>query len=271
SALAFELGTTRAMVSRYPDAERALRRALALDPHNLNAQGALANAILYASGDIPRALATAQGDDPRLKLNRVGLLTDQRRYREAQVLLDSVPDTPDNFAPGGAGGPKTMQQAELYRLLGDLAHARPLYTQALPQVRAQLVQQQGINQAFVWQNLAEAELGLGDTTQGLDAIARAQAIVDQSHDHTYGSELTEFDAALYARAHRPDLALPLLARALASPGLGTYYSPVLLWLDPAWDPIRHDPGFQALEKKYAKYKPAVTNAVPPAATSVSTP
>ena len=32
---------------------------------------------------------------------------------------------------------------------------------------------------------------------------------------------------------------------------------MLLWLDPLWDPIRHDAGFQALLQKYAKYKPAV--------------
>jgi hypothetical protein len=42
------------------------------------------------------------------------------------------------------------------------------------------------------------------------------------------------------------------------PAIGVNYSPVLLWLDPVWDPIRHDPGFQALLEKYAKYKPAVT-------------
>jgi hypothetical protein len=39
---------------------------------------------------------------------------------------------------------------------------------------------------------------------------------------------------------------------------------VLLWLDPAWDPIRHSPAFQALLQKYAKHKPAVTYPIPPA-------
>ena len=52
-----------------------------------------------------------------------------------------------------------------------------------------------------------------------------------------------------AEAKRPDLAVPLLARAVATPGIGNAYSPVLLWIDPAWDPIRHDPRFQALLKK----------------------
>jgi hypothetical protein len=74
----------------------------------------------------------------------------------------------------------------------------------------------------------------------------------------------EFDASVYSLAARADLAVPLLDRALATPGIGMNYSPVMLWLDPVWDPIRRAPGFQALLKKYARYKPAVTYVGPPA-------
>ncbi|MGH8292913.1 MAG: hypothetical protein ACRESA_05515 [Gammaproteobacteria bacterium] len=45
---------------------------------------------------------------------------------------------------------------------------------------------------------------------------------------------------------------------------GWIYSPGLLWPDPAWDPIRHDPGFQALLQRYVQYKPAVISAAPTA-------
>ena len=254
SALAFELGSTYVMAGSYTNGEDWYQRALALDPRNLNAKSNLSQAIVYATGDIPRALAAAQGDDPVLKQQRVALLAYQRKYGEALALLDSVPDTADNF--GASGGPKALAQAELYRLAGDMSHARPLYAQALPKIRAQLAMIQGINQAGVWQNLAIAELGLGQTEQGLDAVAKAQAIVAQSDDHSYGPIDMETNATLYAEAKRPNLAVPLLAKALAAPGIGRAYSPVLLWLDPAWDPIRHDPGFQALLNKYASHQPA---------------
>lgn len=59
--------------------------------------------------------------------------------------------------------------------------------------------------------------------------------------------------------------MPLLAKALATPGIGEQYSPVMLWLDPYWDPIRRDARFQALLKQYAQYKPAVTYDQAPAA------
>lgn len=257
SALAFELGLTYMGVSRYADSENAFQHALALDPDNRNAKSNYAGAIVYSTGDILHALAVAQGDDPALKFVRVTLLTDQRKYREALALLGSIPSTPDNFSFGGA---KVQQQADLYWLMGDKANARSLYAQALPGARAQLAVQQGINLAVVWQAIADDELGLGHTAEGLDAVGKAQAIDDKTGDHSYGPRDMELNATLYAEAGRADLALPLLTKALASPGIGAYYSPVLLWLDPAWDPIRHDPGFQALLKKYATYQPAVTPA-----------
>ncbi|MGH8123087.1 MAG: protein kinase domain-containing protein, partial [Rudaea sp.] len=259
SALAFELGSTYMNVSRYADAEDAFQHALALDPGNRNAKSYNANAILYSSGDIPRALAAAQGDEPALKSVRVNLLTDQRKYSEALALLDSIPDTPDNFSfPGG--GLKSEQMADLYYWdMGDKARALTLYQEALPKVRAQLEVQQGINLAFVWESIGDAELGLGHTAQGLDAIAEAQAIVDRSGDHNYGPLIMVTSAGKYANARRPDLAVPLLAKALAAPGIGSYYSPVLLWLDPTWDPIRKDAGFLALLKRYAKDRPATAS------------
>jgi len=264
SALAYELGTTYQAASGYPESEGAFQRALALDPDNRNAKVYYSNAILLSTGDIPRALAAAQGDDPQLKLQRVVLLTYQREFEAALALLDGIPDTPDNFPPA-LNGPKTEQQATLYRLMGDDVHARPLFAQSLPELRAQLKMLTGITRAFQWGNIAYAEIALGQTAAGLDSVAKSMKIRDNTKDRLYGPQIALFNAQLYAQARRPDLAAPLLTNALAAPGIGIYYSPVLLWLDPYWDPIRHDPGFQALLKKYAKYKPAVTYEAAPAA------
>jgi tetratricopeptide (TPR) repeat protein len=271
SVLASAIGATYAFIHRYPDSRNWCERALALDPHNDYAKLCVSESILLAEADVPEALAAAAGDDPALKLQRVRLLTLQGKYQEALTLLDGVPDTPDNFMVANVfniHGTKALQQAELYRLLGQVASARPLYTQALPKVRAQLVRQHGINRAFAWADLATAQMGLGQIAQALQSIAKSQAIADRSDDRVNVSELVYASAALYAEAHRPDLAVPLLDNALTSPGIGVAYSPVLLWLDPAWNPIRNDPGFQALLKKYARYTPASASsvAVPTAST-----
>ena len=270
SALAFELGATFMMSSRYPDAETWFQRALALDPDNLSAKVSYSDAVLFASGDISRALALAEGNAPPLKLQRVTLLTYQRKYKEALALLGSIPDTPANFQPG-RGVSRALLQANLYRLMDDGIRARPLFEQALTEARPQLEVQQSIELAQVWQKIADAELGLGHTAKALDAIGNAQAIITETWNKGFTPWHMEVSAALYAEARRPDLAVPLLAKALASPGIGTGYSPVLLWLDPAWDAIRNDPRFQALLKKYAKYKPASAAGVAPAAATSATP
>ncbi|MGH8283944.1 MAG: tetratricopeptide repeat protein [Gammaproteobacteria bacterium] len=253
--LAFELGATYLIVSRYAEAEATFQHALALDPHNITAKVQYSQAMLYADGDVARALAAAQGDAPPLQQWRVTLLMYQRKYQAALTLLAGIPDTPDNFL--SAADSKAQQQADLYRLMGDAARARPLFEKALPLARVQVKALAGSDsiESEVWDTVADAELGLGHTAAGLTAIAQSQALMTRAHDHFYGPGVMLNNASFYAEAGRPDLAVPLLKKALAARGIGWAYSPVLLWLDPAWDPIRHDPRFQALLKKYARDKP----------------
>jgi len=256
SELTYEVGATCMLDSRFPEAQDWFQRALAIDPDNRNAKTYYAYAIAFSTGDIPRALDAMQGDDPFLKLQRVILLAYQRKFGEALALLASVPDTPDNFPPA-LNGPKVEQQASLYRLMGDEAHARPLFAQSLPVLRAQLKMLQGIGLATQWEQIGYAEIGSDQTAAGLDALAKSLKMLADHPDQVYGPGLMMTAAQYYAQARRPDLAVPLLAKALAAPGIGSLYSPVLLWLDPMLDPIRHDPHFEALLSQYAKYKPAV--------------
>jgi tetratricopeptide (TPR) repeat protein len=206
-----------------------------------------------------------------MQLTRVDLLPYQRKYRQALALLNTVPDTPDNFSLV-SGSSKALSQANLYRWMGQPVKARPLYQKALATLRRQLAQsEKKSNQylASVWHSIADAELGLGHTGQGLAAIeaSRAAAAKTKMIGPYLRAYLMEWNASLYAKAKRPDLAVPLLEKALATPGIGQTYSPVMLWLDPAWDPIRQDPRFQALLKKYASYKPVVIPAAMAVASS----
>jgi tetratricopeptide (TPR) repeat protein len=267
SVLAFELGATFMADSRYTDAEAWLQRALALEPDNFNARYCYSTALLFRTGDVARAMVVAHGDEPVLQLSRVALLTYQRKYPQALALLDSVPDVPDNFSV--VNGSKALQRAALYQLMGEKAKARPLFEQAVADAHAQVARQQGINLGFAWQNLASAELGLGHVDQAMNAIAKVKEIVAHSPDVTYGLQFIQVNAALYAEAGRADLAVPLLGKLLATPGLGTSYAPVLLWLDPVWDPIRQDPRFQALLQQYAKYRPAAAASAPVVPTAVA--
>ena len=255
------------MAGRYAEAEQWLQRALALEPDSISAKVIYSQAILLGSGDIPRALAAVQGDDSILKQTRAGLLSYQRKFPEAIALVQSIPDTPDNFS---AGVSKANTLATFYWQAGDKARAKQYFAHSLPQDRAALTKVQGSDQASVWNAVGFDEMGSGNTTAGLDAIAKSEAILDAAPDSVQNPGQRIFDAEAYAMAGRADLAVPLLAKTLSTPGIGNSYSPVMLWLDPSWDPIRHDPRFQALLQQYAQHKPAVTYDTPPTASATAT-
>jgi TolB-like protein len=267
STIADNLAETCAIAGRTVEAAQFFQRALAVDPDNYQARWDYSGLILVSSGDVARALEMAQGDAPQLQLERVQLLTYQRKYPDALTLLDDIPDSSEAFKY--QYGPKSLWQANLHRLMGDDAHARSLFGQALAESRSRLVTLAGNADklGFVWNHVGAAELGLGRLDDALAAVAKSQSLSIQSGDRFFGLGITQLNAALYAQAGRADLAVPLLARAFPNSGIRTTYSPATLAFDPTWDPIRHDPRFQALLKKYTRYKPAAVDAIAPSASS----
>src|SRR5690606_1363211 len=145
------------------------------------------------------------------------------------------------------------------RLLGEREKAHALYAEALSQARARMpaAGDVAIRQAVVWNFIADAELGLGHAQQASAALARTRTLVDQAREQVNGPAPLERHAAFHGKAGRAGLAGALLERVLAMPGIGSTYAPAMLWLDPAWDPIRRSAAFQALLRKYAADKPAM--------------
>jgi len=247
------LAASYTMVRRYGDAEAALRRAVAIDPDNLQARGLLSDAILSRTGDAALAATVLQGDHPHMQLQRVTLLWYQRRYPEALALLESVPDTPDFFESYG-GYSKAVQLASLYGFMGDAAESRRHYVLAETGARRALAEAEASGPPRALFNarlsLADIELGLGRREEALRLADETQALLNEYDDRYLSLLLTAGNVALYASAGRADLAVPLLDGVLGAADGGLAYSAALLPLEPVLDPIREDPRFIALLEKY---------------------
>ncbi|MGN6112191.1 MAG: tetratricopeptide repeat protein [Luteimonas sp.] len=255
SVLALEVGLAYVFNGRPREAKAAFRRALALDPLNIPAQEQLSRVILLADGDTASALAAAQGDSDALKALRVDLLVYQRRYEEALALLGGIPER-DNYIAGA----KALNLADIHRLAGNMARAKPLYEQALSTLNAQLGAGDVESESELLDTIAVAELGLGHTAEAMAAVARSEALAARSSDEVFFKPSSMLShARAYAEARRPDRAVPLLEQALVAPGLRPTYSPVMLWLDASWDPIRRDAAFIALQKTHASARPVETS------------
>ena len=247
------LGTIYMALGNYAQANMTFRNALALQPDNIDTRYYYANSIMLSTGNLEQALAELNGPGNLLALARSIVLVYQHKYDQSIALVKPLPDSLLSFWPGG----KNMRLASLYQSAGDMSRARKYASRALPGLRDRLQAEAG-HPGEAWRTLsamATAQLILGKTAQAMASIKAMLAAGEASRDLSVRPNVILDAAQAYAQAGRGDRAVALLARALDMPGIGEWYSPVMLWIDPAWDPIRKTPAFQALLKKYARYHP----------------
>ena len=257
SSYAYALAQSYMIISRYDMADEAFQQAIALNPDVSGYRIGYAKSILFGTGDTNRALNALHGNSLNLKQQRAEMLIYQRKFDSAIALEESLPSA---SCKGGSNGSSIL--GGLYRYSGDTARAMACYAMVLPTYRALLnkVAYYPAAAAWTWSIIAEAELGLGKTEAGLAAIKAQLAVSARSPQLVARINSLSAAALRYAQAGRADEAVSLISRALATVGGGSEYSPVMLWLDPGWDPIRKTPAFQALLKKYAKFQPSTVPA-----------
>jgi tetratricopeptide (TPR) repeat protein len=89
---------------------------------------------------------------------------------------------------------------------------------------------------------------LGQKQEAITEGKRAVELLPESQDALDGPRATEALAQIYAWTGESDEAFRLLDHLLVVPSGLTV---PMIKLDPAWDPLRKDPRFQALIDKYA--------------------
>jgi serine/threonine-protein kinase len=245
--LAVSLGDVNMELRQYDRARVAYQRVPALAPDDPEGYNALARVALLQHGDVSAALAeldkapaTLQSD-PEIVYARVDLLTLKRDYAAAQKALAAL-------HPGGrfvTPSRVALMRGRVNELSGNLADARKDYESALALARV----------ANAQVGIVYAETGLGNKQGALEAAQVVRATAQRSGMSWALNWVRYALAGAYAKFGDTAQAISELGALLQSPTSG-WFSVQLLKLDPVWDPIRHDPRFQALLKKYGDATPA---------------
>ncbi|HXS73980.1 MAG TPA: hypothetical protein VN725_08020 [Rhodanobacteraceae bacterium] len=113
------------------------------------------------------------------------------------------------------------------------------------------------------QQVAWVDVCLGRNAEAIAAARRASKVMSVAKDAYFGACTLAGLAEVEAHAGAKDEALESIGQLLAMPA-GEVMSVTRLKLDPVWDPLRGDPRFQLLLKKYAGAHPiAAANGTSP--------
>jgi len=257
-----ELAIALAALRRYPEAVQTARRSVAIDPNDAAGWVKLGH-VYELMGDPASALAAYQAappgvrDNPYLTFNRARMEVLERNYAAARDLLAGLKPAEGLPMPF-----VELQRGVVEQGAGNAALAREHYqrAQAMQEVRYR----QDSKSSELW-TLGYLSARLGQREQALAQVALAER--KDPAEKQVDPFLAECDdkdsiAELQATLGNAGAAVAALDWLLARPA-GNDESVPLLKIDPTWDPIRHDPRFQALLTKYASDEPA------PAATGAS--
>ena len=248
-AVLFELVRDVVYLRRYREGVSLLQRAIALDPESAIYPKFLA-LVSELMGDpdagiqaIEAAPASVRGA-PALQLTKAELLYFKRDYAGARGVLTAIKPGADPTLPW-----------ELETLAGDVERsggnadaARAHYAKALSLIQGAL-QQPGRATGRTRYELADIYAGLGRRTEALEegrqSVNEEQEAKSLSRAYYAEGRL----AQVAAKVSDAGTSVTTLDTLLAAPA-GFAASVEFIRRHPAFDPIRKDPGFEALLKKY---------------------
>lgn len=234
----------------FETAGKVLDNAIAASPQAFQLRALKGFMAVLWKGDLSAAenIFPSTENDPEglTTWARTFILTLERKFPEALQLLERFRGE-TMLTTATAPAPKPLMQGLIHLLQGDKTKAQPELE------RARLISERLLREApedsarHVQHGLILAALGRKE-----EAIAegkRAVELLPESQDALDGPQATAGLAQIYAWTGEFDEAFRLLDHLLTVPSNLTV---PMLKLDPAWDPLRQDPRFQALIDKYSR-------------------
>jgi TolB-like protein/Flp pilus assembly protein TadD len=246
--LTFVIGETLVLLGRFAEAEIAFQRALELAPLREPTHQHLAMLHLQWRGDLVAASRALEAAD------RLGL--DYNGLRWLAVRIDLMAGDPESALQRLATErdslaisdqwrlwPTDLLRGEALALNGDPAAARERYALAVERLERMVAERPGEDR--IWSALGLAYAGLGRKDDAVRAARRGVELLPVEREAWRGAYRLEELARVYAAVGEPDLAIDVLEELIRRPG---DFTPSLLRLDPAWNPLRGHTRFRALAR-----------------------
>jgi TolB-like protein/Tfp pilus assembly protein PilF len=245
--LSTENGYLLGFCKHYGEALQAMERALTIQPDHWDALCGSAMIALASHGDIAQANAlmarVPASVDPQgqVRFVRYKIALRTRDFAKAVAVLDGAPDwilTDPVHRPVATAGLRGVA----LEAVGDTAAHRE-FEAAIRLLEKEI--RSGRSEPSIHAALGRAYAGLDRRNDAVSEGTKAIELLPVSQDAFDGTFYLQQFAEIQARVGNTDEALSAI-RQLLDLSAGLMMSPALLRLDPVWDPIRNDPGFQQL-------------------------
>ena len=237
-------------VRNFEAADKTVDRAIAVAPKSFAVTALKAYLAAAWKGDLSviekQSAPIPEDVDPSglVTFERYWVLTLQRKFPEALAVVQKFPrETLITYTTAPA--PKAFLEGNIHFLEGDKPRSQAEFEKARV-ISEQLLRDAPEDPARHAQH-GFILAALGRKEEAIAEGKRAVALLPESQDAFDGPRGTAALAQIYAWTGESDEAFRLLDHLLSVPnGLAV----PMLKLDPAWDPLRKDPRFQALIDKY---------------------
>src|SRR6476659_931752 len=244
------LGQTYGLLRMWKEGERVARHAISLDPHEAIGMRALILIVLNGSGNVAEAKRTLATFPPENRIvipsisGGVPHVTGERAY----TFIIAHDFEAALYVWSSAGNPieqrrRLAARAAIFFLAGNFDAARTEGEAARPLVEERLRERP--DELVALRELCWADLAAGRKDEALKVARRVVELLPPERDTLVGTANLVGLAEIEAQVNLGREAIDILRRLLSVPA-GETVSIARLKIDPIWDPIRNDPGFQEL-------------------------
>jgi serine/threonine protein kinase/tetratricopeptide (TPR) repeat protein len=234
------------ILRRYAEETTVLKRALAIEPNDVNTKVTLASVQFHSKADIlplhqtiDSIRATNPDSLPNVAYDWMNCALAERDAVTAKNALDAFGDTP--VTDYGVHLNRPLIEGVIARMTNEEGRAHAAFTAARASQEKIVEAQPNYGPALCVLGLIDA--GLGRTEEALREGRRAVELLPVEKDAIVGKLMIEYLAMIAAWVGENDVACEQLAIAVRPPSTVSYGQLKLL---PFWDPLHGDPRFEKI-------------------------